>query len=148
MGSIRVSAHGRFAPERFVRALTDFGPGRAAIWGNSSTEYLTVHATGETWAEVTEGSPAGGGIWQRYRYDWSMPDLVRLDVLDSNAFGPGSAWEYRLTGEPAGTRVDLFINRVPSTLRGRVLDALLLVAGRFFFARDLRRTIARIEATS
>lgn len=145
MGSVHVSAHGGFTPERFVQALTDFGHDRAVIWGNSRPEYLTVHDLGPSWADVTEGSPAGGGIWQRYRYDWSTPGLVRLEVLDSNAFGPGSVWEYRLTGDPTGTRVDLHITRVPNTLRGRILDVLLTVGGKLFFARDLRRTIARLE---
>ena len=55
-----------------------------------------MHDRGDTWADVTEGTDAGG-IWQRYRYDWSDPQLVKLTVTDSNAFGPGSYWEYRLT---------------------------------------------------
>ena len=33
-------------PEQFVAALTDFGPGRSKIWGNSADNYLKVHSQG------------------------------------------------------------------------------------------------------
>jgi hypothetical protein len=29
-------------PEQFIAALTDFGPGRSRIWGNSASDYLKV----------------------------------------------------------------------------------------------------------
>jgi len=143
-----VTAYGRFPPERFIGALTDFGPERGSTWGNSDPEFLTVHDTGPRWAEVTEGTGQAGGIWQRYRCDWSTPGVVRLDVLDSNAFGPGSSWEYKVTAVSTGTRIDLGITRVPTTPRGRVLDLLLALGGTFYFGRDLRRTVARLEAAT
>jgi hypothetical protein len=147
MGDVRVSATGRFAPERFVAALTDFGPGRERLFGNSQGSYLTVHETGPDWAEVTEGSTAGGGIWQKYRYDWSTPGEVRLDVLDSNAFGKGSYWHYRVTPDGSGgSRIALHIHRNPTTAKGRFVDLALLVLGRRIFGRDLRHTVAQIEA--
>ena len=30
-------------PEQFIAALTDFGPGRSKLFGNSADEYLKVH---------------------------------------------------------------------------------------------------------
>ena len=33
-------------PEQFVAALTDFGPGRSKIFGNSADSYLEVHSEG------------------------------------------------------------------------------------------------------
>jgi hypothetical protein len=142
MGSVHVRAHGDVPPERFVAALIDFGPGREQFWGNSDPGHLVVHERGATWAEVTEGSRA---VWQRLRYDWSQPDLVTLDVLDSNALGPGSRWTYRVESDGAGgCHVDLTIVRVPTTVRGRVLDALLRLGGRAYFARDLRRSLRRL----
>lgn len=144
MGRVHVRAHGAVPPDRFVAALTDFGPGRQEIWGNSDPRHLTVHDRGSTWAEVTEGS-AAGGVWQRLRYDWSSPDLVTLEVLDSNAFGPGSRWTYRVTPQGAGTEVDLQVVRVPNTTKGRVLDVLLGLGGGWYFARDLRRSLRRLE---
>ena len=150
MGRVHVQAHGSFPPERFVAALTDFGPGRAQIWGNSDPAKLTVHGRGDTWAEVTEGSPAAGSIWQRSRYDWSAPGVVTLDVLDSNAFGPGSRWTYLL--EPDGGRR----RRHRPHDRAGADDAegpdastpCSALGGSAYFARDLRRTIGRLESAT
>ena len=148
MGSVHVRAHGDVPPGRFVAALTDFGPGREQFWGHSDPGQLVVHDRGATWAEVTEGS-AAGGVWQRLRYDWSVPDVVTLDVLDSNAFGPGSRWTYRVESDGAGgCHVDLRIERVPTTTKGRVLDVLLRLGGTAYFARDLRRSLRRLESRS
>jgi hypothetical protein len=149
MGRSHVRAHGTFPPERFVCALTDFGPGRSEVWGNVDPATLAVHERGDTWAEVTEGS-ARGGIWQRLRYDWSVPGVVTLDVVDSNTFGPGSRWTYRLDPDGhGGTDIELTVVRVPTTARGRVMDAVLSHGGgRLFFARDLRRSVERLESRS
>jgi hypothetical protein len=144
MGNVRVAATGAVTPERFVEALTDFSDKRSEIWGNSDDGYLTVHDRGPDWVEVTEGSSAG--IWQRARYDWSKPGVVRLDVVDSNAFGKGSFWEYRIGPDgPGRSRVELFIHRQPTSLKGRVVDVLLLPVGNWYFRRDLRRTLRRLE---
>jgi hypothetical protein len=148
MSQLRLAADGRFPPEAFVRALTDFGPDRERVWAKSSGGQLIIHELGDTWADVTEGTNTGG-VWQRYRYDWSMPSLIRLTVIDSNVFGEGSYWEYRLTPLEANdtprTRIDLVINRVPTTVRGKVFEPLLRLIGRQYFGRDLRRTVRQIE---
>jgi hypothetical protein len=150
MGTTRIRASTTVAPERFVEALTDFGERRSELWGNSAGSYLQVHDRGATWADVTEGSAAGGGIWQRYRYDWSKPDVVRLDVLASNTFGPGSWWEYRITPQASGggSRVDLTVHRAPTTAKARILDLVLAAYGRRFLGRDLRRTLRRLETAA
>jgi hypothetical protein len=146
MGKVHVRAHGSFAPDVFVAALTDFGPGRAEVFANLAADDLRVHDRGATWAEVTEGSTTGP-VWQRSRYDWSTPGEVRIDVVDSNAFGPGSRWLYRVTPDAdGGTDIDLSIQRVPNTAKGRVLDLLLRLGGGQFFARDLRRTVRTLES--
>ncbi len=148
MGDVRVRATGRFAPERFVAALTDFGGDREELFGNSHNGYLTVHELGPDWADVTEGSSAGGGIWQRTRYDWSTPGEVRLEVLDSNAFGKGSYWRYRISPDGSGGCViDLHVHRNPTTAKGRLVDLALRVMGNRFFRRDLQATVARLEAS-
>jgi hypothetical protein len=145
-GKVHVRQHAALPPERFISALTNFGPDRGEFFGNSEPGQLQLHDRGDTWADVTEGSKAGGGIWQRYRYDWSTPGLVTLDVVDSNAFGPGSRWVYRVTSDAAGeSDIDLTIHRNPTTAKGRVLDVLLRFGGSAFFARDLRKAVRRLE---
>ena len=82
------------------------------------TEHLTIHDRGETWADVTEGNEWPIGlIWERIRYDWSDPDVVKGVVIDSNLFTPGSTWEIRATAL-AGGRSRVEINAVRH-LKGR-----------------------------
>src|SRR6188474_1746435 len=78
-------------PEQFVAALTDFGPGRSKIFGNSADSYLEVHSEGADQADVTEGSSK---IWERLHYDWSDPDRVVLTTTDSNVWGGASGHTY------------------------------------------------------
>ncbi len=68
MSTIRMHATTTSAAEQFVAGLTDFGPGRSKLFGNSTDEYLKVHHRGPSKADVTEGS---NGIWERLNYDWS-----------------------------------------------------------------------------
>jgi len=65
-------------PEQFIAGLTDFGPGRSKLFGNSTDQYLKVHQKGSVSADVTEGS---GGIWERLHYDWSDPRHVVLGAM-------------------------------------------------------------------
>ena len=71
-------------PEQFVAGLTDFGPDRSKLFGNSADEYPEVHRRDPFEADVTEGS---GGIWERLHYDWSDPDCVVMKTTDSNVWG-------------------------------------------------------------
>ena len=86
-------------PEQYVAGLTDFGPGRSKLFGNSADEYLKVHHRGRTEADVTEGS---GGIWERLHYDWSDPNHVVLTTTDSNMWGGASGHTYTFTRQPDG----------------------------------------------
>ena len=81
-------------PEQFLDALTDFGPGRSKLFGNSADEYLKVHDRGSSDADVTEGS---GGIWERLHYDWSDRTRVLMKTTDSNVWGGSSGHSYTFT---------------------------------------------------
>jgi hypothetical protein len=84
------------SPERVLEAVRDFSPRRAELWRDVYTEHLTIHDRGETWAEVTEGNPWPIGlVWERLRYDWSQPGVVKGTVVASNIFKRGSTWEIR-----------------------------------------------------
>ena len=60
MATIHLRQTTTATPEQFVAGLTDFGPGRSKLFGNSSDEYLKVHDRGPHQADVTEGSR---GVW-------------------------------------------------------------------------------------
>ena len=47
-------------PEQYLAGLTDFGPGRSKLFGNSANNYLKVHNRGPSQADVTEGSGGSG----------------------------------------------------------------------------------------
>jgi hypothetical protein len=44
-------------PEQYIAGLTDFGPGRSKLFGNSADEYLKVHHLGQTYTFT--GHPNG-----------------------------------------------------------------------------------------
>lgn len=105
-------------PERVLEAARDFSSRRADLWRDVYTEHLTIHDRGETWADVTEGNrwPIGL-VWERLRYDWSQPSIVRGTVVDSNLFKPGSTWEIRAApATGGGSRVEIIAVR---HLKGR-----------------------------
>ena len=134
--------------ERVLEAARDFSPRRAALWRDVHTEHLTVHEQGETWADVTEGNPwpVLGLVWERLRYDWSQPGVVRGTVLDSNLFEPGSTWEIRATpNADGGSRVEIIAVRHLKG-RGRLLWPFfpLGLAGRDV-AAYLRRFLDEVE---
>jgi hypothetical protein len=47
-------------PEQYIAGLTDFGPGRSKLFGNSADEYLKVHHLGQSEADVTKVRAASG----------------------------------------------------------------------------------------
>jgi len=131
-------------PQQFIAGLTDFGPGRAKLFGNSTDEYLKVHEKGSTYAEVTEGS---SGIWERLHYDWSDPKHVVLTTTDSNLWGRRSGHTYTLTRQPNGTTdVDVVIVREGKNLKGRLLAAFLGIVGRGQLEKVFAKSLKAIEA--
>ncbi|HEY6119963.1 MAG TPA: hypothetical protein VIV66_08390 [Pyrinomonadaceae bacterium] len=131
-------------PEQFIAGLTDFGPGRGKLFGNSTDEYLKVHEKGRNYADVTEGS---SGIWERLRYDWSDPKHVVLKTTDSNLWGGSSGHTYTLTRQSNGTtEVDVVIVREGKNLKGRLLGALLGIVGKRQLEKWFANTLKAIEA--
>ena len=131
-------------PEQFVAAITDFGPGRAEIFGNSADEYLKVHHQGPTEADVTEGS---GGIWERLHYDWSDPGRVVMTTTDSNAWGGDSGHTYTFTRQPDGTTdVDVVVVREGKNLKGRLLGLVVGTVGKGVLVKAFGKTVKAIEA--
>jgi len=114
-------------PEEYIAGLTDFGPGRSKLFGNSADEYLQVYYLGQKEADVTVGS---GGIWERL-YDWSDPTHVVLTTIDSNVRGGASGHIYAFTRNANGTTdIDLDVVREGKNLKGLLLGFVLRTIGR------------------
>jgi hypothetical protein len=131
-------------PEQYVAGLTDFGPGRAELFGNSADSYLEVHSTGATEADVTEGS---GGVWERLHYDWSDPDRVVLTTTDSNAWGGASGHTYSFTRNADGTTdIDYVVVREGKNAKGKFLAFLFGHGGRGKLEKAFVGSVKAIEA--
>jgi hypothetical protein len=144
MSTIHLKQTTTATPEQFLAALTDFGPGRSEVFGNSADDYLKVHDRGAGWADVTEGS---GGIWERLRYDWSDPRRVVMTTTDSNIWGGRSGHTYTLTPQPDGTtQVDAIVIREGKNLKGRVVGLLLGSVAKGTLDKALSNTVKAVEA--
>ena len=144
MATIRLHETTTATPEQFVAGLTDFGPGRSQLFGNSADEFLKVHNQGAREADVTEGSK---GIWERLRYDWSDPNRVVMTTTDSNVWGGNSGHTYTFTRQPDGTTdVDVVVVREGKNVKGRALAIVIGTLGKRALAKELGKTAKAIEA--
>ena len=144
MSTIHMHETTTATPEQFLAALTDFGPGRSKLFGNSADGYLKVHDRRLNEADVTEGSK---GIWERLHYDWSDPNRVVMTTTDSNAWGGHSGHIYNFTRKPDGTTdLDAVVVRDGKNLRGWVLGVLLSFVGKRVLGQQLHKTVKAIEA--
>ena len=114
--------------EQYIAGLTDFGPGRSKLFGNSADEQLKVHSESAHHADVTEGS---GSVWERLDYDWSDPHRVVARTTDSNAWGGQSGHTYTFTRRPDGTTdIDYVVVRDGKNLKGRFLELVFRTVGK------------------
>lgn len=149
MARIHYEADGPVSPEKFIAGLTDFSERRPELWPNLDAKFFKVHELGATWAEVTEGTDVLGGVWAREHYDWSQPGLVRLELLESADFRPGTLIEYRVTPGPVGgCHVAVDFQRIATSLRGRFVGAVVQLTGVRRFGGDLRVTLERLGRTA
>ena len=131
-------------PEQFVAALTDFGPDRSKLFGNSADQYLKVHDQGASEADVTEGSH---GIWERLHYDWSDPNRVVLTTTDSNVWGGHSGHTYTFTRRTDGkTDLEVVVVREGKNLKGRVLEVVVGTVGKRVLEKAFANSVKAIEA--
>lgn len=144
MPTIHLHATTTATPEQFVAALTDFGPGRKELFGNSADGYLKVHEQGPQSADVTEGS---NGIWERLHYDWSDPNRVVLTTTDSNLWGGASGHTYAFRRQPDGTTVvDAVVVREGKNLKGKALGLVVGTVGKGVLKKAFASTVKTVEA--
>jgi len=144
MSTIHLHRNTTLTPEQYIAGLTDFGPGRSKLFGNSADDYLKVHSRGPKEADVTEGS---SGIWERLHYDWSDPNHVVLKTTDSNIWGGNSGHTYNFTRRPDGTTdIDLVVVRDGKNLKGRLLGLVVATVGKGVLEKAFVGSVKAIEA--
>jgi hypothetical protein len=137
MSTIHLHQTTTSTPEQYVAGLTDFGPGRSKLFGNSADEYLKVHDRGPSQADVTEGS---GGIWERLHH-------VVLTTTDSNTWGGASGHTYTFTRRPDGlTDIDVVVVRDGKNLKGRLLGIVVGTIGKRVLEKAFTNSVKAIEA--
>jgi len=143
MSTIHLHQTTTLTPEQYIAGLTDFGPGRSKLFGNSADDYLKVHSLGTTQADVTEGS---GGIWERLHYDWSDPNHVVLTTTDSNTWGGASGHTYNFTRHPDGTTdIDVVVVREGKNLKGWALELVVGTIGQGVLKKAFENSVKAIE---
>jgi hypothetical protein len=143
MSTIHLHRTTRLTPEQYVAGLTDFGPGRSKLFGNSADEYLKVHHLGTKEADVTEGSR---GIWERLHYDWSDPNRVVLQTTDSNLWGGHSGHTYTFKRRPDGkTDIDVVVVRDGKNLKGWALGFVVGTVGKGVLEKAFDGSVKAIE---
>lgn len=144
MSTIHMHETSTLTPEQYIAGLTDFGPGRGKLFGNSTDDYMKVHSRGATEADVTEGSR---GIWERLHYDWSDPNHVVLTTTDSNTWGGASGHTYTFKRRPDGlTDIDLVTVRDGKTLKGKLLGLVVGTVGKSVLEKAFVNSVKAIEA--
>ena len=145
MAKLHYEADGAVSADRFIAALTDFGPRRPELWPGLDAKFYELHELGDTWADVTEGTDFLGGVWARERYDWSEPGIVRLTLQEAPDFVPRTVTVYRVTARPdGGCHVVVDFQRTARSLRGRLVGVLVTLAGRRRFTAELREALDRL----
>ena len=123
--------------------ITDFGPDRARWWPNVDDAHFKVHDQGPDWAEVTEGTNMA---WERERYEWNATaGTVTIDTLDSNIWAKGSGWRYEIAPAAEGSDLRVSLTRVPSSFKGRLISALIPIAGASALRKQFQTVLRRAE---
>ncbi|MEG9436509.1 hypothetical protein JAO29_10085 [Edaphobacter sp. HDX4] len=144
MSTIHLHQTTTLTPEQYIAGLTDFGPNRSKVFGNSANEYLKVHQREASQADVTEGS---AGIWERLHYDWSNPQHVVLTTTDSNVWGGASGHSYTFTRLSNGmTDIDVDVVREGKDLKGRLLGLVLGTVGKSVLQKAFINSVKALEA--
>lgn len=144
MSQAKFTVHTTLSPADVLGLLTDFGPERPDNWPNIDAAHFTVHELGPASADVTEGTGMG---WERSHYAWdATAGTVTVDTVESNLWGPGSGWRYELTAADGGTDVHVTVIRAGNSLKGRLIGALIPIAGARALGSQLKSVLRQAES--
>jgi hypothetical protein len=132
MSTIHLCQTTSSTPEQYVAGLTDFGPGRLKLFGNSADDYLKGPLRRRRDGRL-------GWHLGRLHYDWSDPNRVVLTTTDSNLWGGASGHTYTFARRPDGlTEIDVIVVRDGKNLIGWVLGFVLGTIGKGVLRRRLK----------
>jgi hypothetical protein len=144
MSTVKMHATTKVTAEQYTAALTDFGPGRSQIFGNSADGDLKVHSQEPGHADVTEGS---GGVWERLAYDWSNPNHVVARTTDSNIWGGNSGHTYDFARNTDGTTdINYVVVRDGKNFKGHFLGFVLGTVGKSKLVKAFNNSVKAVEA--
>ena len=146
MATIHLHQRTTATPEQFIAGLTDFGPGRSKIFGNSADEYLKVHDHGATRGRRHRGLGRHLGT-PALRLVGSEPHRHDDDRLQpvGRKLGP----HLHLHAQPDGTTdLDAVVVRDGKNLKGRMLGAIVGTIGKGHLAKAMDNTVKAVEARS
>jgi len=145
MARVHFRLETKLAPSAVLAALTDFGPRRSQVWPNIDEQHFKLHGQGPGWAEVTEGNSVAGGVWEREKYSWdATTGTVSVETLDSNTWGPGSSWDYKITpATGGGSQIDVTVRRLGKGWKGRLIEVGLAAAGTRMLRSQMEQAMER-----
>jgi hypothetical protein len=145
MARVHFQLETKLAPSAVLAALTDFGPRRSQVWPNIDEQHFKLHGLGPGWAEVTEGSSVAGGVWEREKYSWdATTGTVSVETIDSNTWGPGSRWDYKITpATGGGSQIDVTVTRLGKGWKGRLIEVGLAAAGTGMLRSQMEQAMER-----
>ena len=145
MARVHFRLETKLAPSAVLAALTDFGPRRSQVWPNIDEQHFKLHGQGPGWAEVTEGSSVAGGVWEREKYSWDLTTgAVSVETMDSNTWGPGSRWDYKITtATGGGSQIDVTVTRLGKGWKGRLIEVGLAAAGTRMLRSQMEQAMER-----
>jgi hypothetical protein len=84
-------------------------------------------------------------VWERERYSWDAAQgTVAVETLDSNTWGPGSRWDYRIAPTPrGGSEIDVSVFRIGKGWKGRLIEVGLVAAGTRMLRSQMEQAMAR-----
>jgi hypothetical protein len=145
MAQVHFRLETKLAPSAVLAALTDFGPRRSQVWPNIDERHFKLHGQGPGWAEVTEGSSVAGGVWEREKYSWdATTGTVSVETMDSNTWGPGSRWDYKISpATGGGSQIDVTVTRLGKGWKGRLIEVGLAAAGTRMLRSQMEQAMER-----
>jgi hypothetical protein len=121
-------------PDQIVELMTDFSDARPRRWPASSEAAFEVYHVGETDAEIREGQDFPK-LWARWHYDWSVPDTVKLTIVDAEALHSGGFMSLSATPRSeGGSAVHAVWDQSSKNLRGLVAVVMMRLIGRRFLS--------------